>query len=334
MLAHDERVRSTAIRLLFLLGCLAMVPIGLAADLSLKADDQGLTVNGKSRFLLVISYFDGLRAAHLEQDFRYFRDVVRAGGVRVLPNWRACDDDIFEPECPPASDGLFDAATGQVRPAQLDALKRLVALAADHGLVVDVTFTRETLVPEMPVDAYQRAIVRTAEALKPYRNVLFDIQNEFDKNGLTEAEAGGIRAAIRRVDPARLVTASGSGAYEPEEAARFAVAHGMNLITVHDPRRDTWFLQETLGDVVSRALRAAAPTKLPVYLQEPTGWGSRSGDDVYADHFRRAVRAARRAGAAAWTFHQRVGFNLQSESFRARVERDASLKSTIESLAQ
>jgi hypothetical protein len=299
----------------------------------LTADGHRLLVNGRPGFLVFVSYFDGLRSAHLEEDFAYFRDVVRADGVRVLPNWRACDENIHEPRCPPADDGLFDARTGEVRPAKLEALRRLVGLAASHALVVDITFTRETLVPEMSVDAYRKAIVETAEALKPFRNSLFDIQNEFDKNGLTVAEAREIRAAIRRVDPARLVTASGSGAYDPEEAARFAMANGMDLIAIHDPREEgSWFLERTLDEIVSRAFRAAAPGKRPVYLQEPTGWGSRSDDDRDEGHFRSAVRAARRAGAAAWVFHQRVGFNLQGESFRVRISRDEAMKRTLESL--
>jgi hypothetical protein len=303
------------------------------ADLGLGTDGDRLTVDGRPTFLLIVSYFDGLRAVRLEEDFAYFRDVVGAGGVRVLPNWRACDENMYEPQCPPADDGLFDARTNEVRPDRLEALRRLVELAGAHDLVVDVTFTRETLEPEMSVDAYRNGILRTAEALKPFRNVLFDIQNEFDKNGLTVAEVAAIRAAIRQVDRSRIVTASGSGAYGPEEAAQFAVANGMNLITVHDPREEgSWFLEETADRIVSQALKAAAPTKLPVYLQEPTGWGSRSDDDVEGDHFRRAARAAKRAGAAAWTFHQRVGFNLQRESFRSRITRDEAMKRTLESL--
>lgn len=304
-------------------------------DLSLAASGDALTVNGKPTFLLFISYFDGPRSIRLGEDFEYFRDVVKADGIRVLPNWLSCEEDIHQPRCQPAGDGLFDGETGAVRAERLEALKRLITLAAGHRLVVDVTFTRDTLEPAMPIDAYRAAIVRTSEALKPYRNVLFDVQNEFDRDGLTEAQVGEIRAAIRKVDAERLVTASGSGAYKAEQAGRLAAEYGMDLITVHDPRReDTWFLDETLEEIVSGAKEAAGPGRLPVYLQEPTGWGSRSDDDTEAEHFRRAARAARQAGAAAWTFHQRVGFNLQRESFKARIARDPAMKTALESLAR
>jgi hypothetical protein len=304
------------------------------AALTLGANGARLTLDGRPEFLLFVSYFDGLRSPHIERDFEYLGSQTRVRGVRVLPNWLRCDEDIHDPHCSPARDGLFDAAAGSVRADRLEALQHLIAVAGAQGLVVDVTFTRETLAPEMPVDAYERAIVRTAAALKPFRNVLFDIQNEFDKNGLSPDEVGTIREGIRRVDPARLVAASGSGGYTPQEAARLAFDHGLDLLALHDPRREgSWFRRNTIADLVAKA-RDVPGRALPLYFQEPTAWGTRSDDDEVVAHFLEAAGSAERAGAAAWTFHQRVGFNLERESFRTRLGRDAPMKHLLESLGR
>ena len=49
--------------------------------------------------------------------------------------------------------------------------------------------------------------------------------------------------------------------------------------------------------------------------------GARSGrDDTNVEHFRTALRQAREAGAAAWTFHTRKGFRLDYRSFTSQEE--------------
>jgi hypothetical protein len=332
-------------RVLSLLTLVAALLAGIGASSSdtpptaLGIAGDRFTVDGEPKFLIFVSYFDGLRPAmtpagrqRLARDFDYLRETAGVDGIRILPNWRQCDENIYNPHCPPASDGLFDGGNRErpLRPAPLEALDRLLELAAWHGMLVDVTFTRETVVPEMSVPAYREAIVAAARELRGHRNVLFDVQNEFQINGLTEAEAAEIVAAVKAVDPSRIVTASPAGT--PEEAGRFARESGAAVVALHDPRVPGWSETATLTSVVTDARRGAAPAVLPIYLQEPTGWGYRGGDDTTSGRFAAAAEAARQAGAAAWTFHQRVGFNLQRESFQDRIARDAALKKELEGL--
>src|SRR5262245_55537937 len=60
----------------------------------LAASGSQLTLDGKPQFLLILSYFDGLRTmehapARVRSDFKYIKDTIRAHGIRVLVNW--CD---------------------------------------------------------------------------------------------------------------------------------------------------------------------------------------------------------------------------------------------------
>ena len=50
------------------------------------------TIDGRPRFLLLVSYFDALRAsdAALETDFTWFA-AHGIDGVRVFPNWWRCE---------------------------------------------------------------------------------------------------------------------------------------------------------------------------------------------------------------------------------------------------
>src|SRR5688572_14740180 len=60
----------------------------------LGVERDRFTVDGRPKFLLFISYFDGLRRAHanggagdLDTDFRYLKQIG-VDGIRVLPNWQ------------------------------------------------------------------------------------------------------------------------------------------------------------------------------------------------------------------------------------------------------
>jgi hypothetical protein len=306
----------------------------------LTVEGDAFAVDGARRFLLFVSYFDGVRQAstpeglaRLEGDFEYLSRTVRVDGIRVMPNWWRYSTELPTPDGNvKAVDTLFDPAQpAALRPAPLAALKTLIERAAAHGLIVDVTFTRETLTPDMNADAYREAVVAAARELAPYRNVLFDIQNEFDKNELTPAAVGAIRAAVNApgVDPARIViasTTSGSTEYEP--AGRIAAGQKLWAIAHHEDRRETWHEEAVVRAVIAALRAGAAPAVMPVYLQEPMPWSL--DEDSTDGHFASAARNAKKAGAAAWTFHQRVCFNLQEQSFKARLWTDPAMKAELE----
>ena len=295
------------------------------------------------KFLLFISYFDALRATDSDGDLSYIATTLHFDGIRVLPNWQR----RLATYCPEeTADRLFDASgniRGDTSPATgpLAKLIALIETARRHKLIVDVTFTRDT-VPGLSVDNYIRAVTRAATLLRPYRNVVFDLDNEVELHGMTETDVRRLRDAIvanadpRIGDPHRIVVASRSG--DITDVAAYNKRTGMSAVAYHDPREADWAAR--VPAVVAN-LRAAG---MPVYLQEPQAWnsglsicGSVEGKgkdaDGDANHFRTAVRNARAAGAAAWTFHTRQSFRLHAGgSLRSRIRASATEKALLERL--
>lgn len=288
------------------------------------------------RLLLFISYFDALRATDLETDLDYIANVLKFDGLRVLPNWLQRDANY----CAIAdTDLLFDSA-GNVHgdgPQPTGALKRLLDLVQAAGarrLVVDVSFVKNA---GMSPDAYVRAVTRTVSLLRPFENVIIDLQNEVDVNHLAEADVKRLLDGIRKDDPGRIVMVSRSGAVA--DAVAYNRRLGMSAVAYHDGRERGW---EARVPAVVDALKASGQ---PVYLQEPQAWNSglricertegvNRESDGDPERFRTAVANAKSAGAAAWTFHTRQSFRLDSGgSLRSRIEANAAEKMLLEGTA-
>ena len=218
---------------------------------------------------------------------------------------------------------------------------RVLERAAAHGLLVDVTFTRDTYDAAIPVDAYRTAIAGVAERLLAaggHRHVLFDVQNEYPIHGLTAADVHGILSAVEAVDPARIVTASGGGGDIVDDPA-------MDVVAYHDSREDDW--HEAGGGASGSSKRSGAGLRRagkPVYFQEPMPFRKFHPTAVTASGRGPARRGARRAmrgatGAAAWTFHTRQSFDLRSRTLVAdsrrptRTRRPSSKRSAPRSSA-
>jgi hypothetical protein len=75
---------------------------------------------------------------------------------------------------------------------------------------------------------------------------------------------------------------------------------------------------------------AARRGEKPIYLQEPQPWQDERAPDR-AERFLDAAARARRAGAAAWTFHTRSAFILRDgRSLTAQL--DAEQRAVLEGL--
>jgi hypothetical protein len=284
---------------------------------------DAFTVDGQPRFLLFVSYFDALDAsdAVLDEDFQNFTSHG-IDGVRIFANWWDCTS--MDACTTPSPRTLMDTA-GALRLPQLERLRRVLARAASQHLLVDLTFTRETVREgdrQLDVAGYDRGLLAiTRELTGKAPHVLFDLQNEVEIHGFgpSSETAGNLvrtRAELKQRDPSRVIVAStGSMDLVRQISAR----GGLDAMAFHDPRvRDWWTRTKT----VVRDLKAI--DKRPIYLQEPTASqqaGARSGrDDTDVEHFRDALRDARAAGAAAWTFHTRKGFRLDERSFTSQQE--------------
>lgn len=123
-----------------------------------------------------------------------------------------------------------------------------------------------------------------------------------------------IRDRVRLANPTLPVTASVTFGYGETHAAEDA----FDLLAFHEKRDihgswayDTDRLLGRLRDSLWTARRV-----LPIYLQEPNRFRRPDDRQLHLDdtteHYWVAARGAKRAGAAAWTFHTAAGFNLAS----------------------
>ena len=306
----------------------------------LGVDGPRFTVDGTPRFLLVVSYFDALRAADatLEADFAWLR---RHGidGVRIFPNWWRCAG-VRQCGGHAGDDTLMAAHDGALRPAVLARLKSVLATAGRHGLIVDLSFARETVRDaqerELSAAAYADALVAAVRALGPARHVMIDIQNEVYQNRLfaerAAADAPRVAALARRADGGPRIVFVSTNAAEAERYTYCGVdGCPLDVIAVHDAREPDWHdrTPAVVRDLVALGARLGPR---PVYLQEPQAWQDERAPDR-VERFLDAAARARRAGAAAWTFHTRSAFILrEGRSLASQV--DADERKALESLRQ
>ncbi len=286
----------------------AASPSGASAQ-RLSIDADRFLVDRTPRFLTFVSDFGATGALDPDADFAF---LVDAGfdGVRIWPN---------APDSP-----RLMRADGSLDPASLAHLRFVLDSARAHRLVVDLTFTAEH-VTGIDATRYGAAIVAAAASLAAYDNVLFDLQNERNVYGpggrpLPLADVQTIAAAVKRIQPWRIVTASNAPGMSPADAARFTGDARLDVTAYHDARTEAWHTRATAESIVA-ALRTNGR---PAYLQEPTRFPFPSTER--AEYFRAARENARRAGAAAWCFHTDLGFDLRTSRFadrlRARLQPD------------
>jgi len=279
-------------RMIGLMLTLALAGAGAGHATILGVEDTRFTLDGEEVFLLGISYYaaQGASAECMESDMSAFA-YTGINWIRVWATW-----DMF---------GEISAVdpSGAAREPYLTRLKSLVSVANERGIVVDLTLARGVGIANQV--AHLQAVRTLAEALKPWRNVYFDVANERnikDARYVSLEECGELRDAIKEIDPARLVTASHGGDISREELADYLRVARVDFITPHRPRNG--------------ASPAGTQTKTQEYLQ----WMAELGKIVpvhYQEPFRRDygrwqpeladfvadLRGAITGGAAGWCLH-------------------------------
>src|ERR1051326_5311010 len=283
------------------------------------------TVNGAPKFLVFVSYVDAMRRSYnggsndgdLDTDLRYLA-AFGYDGIRIFPNWYHYLSGAHADD-----DGLF-TSTGSIRTAQWPVFLRVRDTAAKYGLLVDVSFTMETISNLSRTD-YRSALQSVAAALTGYHNLVFDLQNEFtDDQRDSTADIQSFVSAVHSSagDPARLVTASidAGTVGDPVVAGQDFNNAGVQIAAYHDHRDPgTWYTDAAINSAVAGLKQGMGASPKPVYLQEPMPFatiGSNPTYDPTPGHARAAASAAKRAGAAAWTFHTRTTFDLATSKLR------------------
>jgi hypothetical protein len=286
----------------------------------LTVQGDRFAVNGQPRFLVFVSFFDALRMSRTawQQDLDWLKDKV--DGVRIFGNWHHwCDA-----RKPPVEDGVIQA-NGTLNVAQAADLVNFIKDAADRGLLVDLSFDHKLNdASEIPFPQYKQGLARVTDLIRPYRNVLIDVENEVTFGPkLSDVQVAELVAAVHNGvggisgDPKRLASASTESVSPPHITPAQAAAKSHDFIAYHT-RGEGWPDDTNVGNVLT-AIRSVTPK--PIYLQEPTSFSdspcppSKETHPVPA-HAAAAVTGAKRKGAAAWTFHNRNGFDLAAPGAR------------------
>ena len=305
----------------------------------LDMSGRSFTVNGVPRFLLFVSYFDAMRRSNsdgqntgdIDIDFAYIK-AKGFDGIRIFPNWFH-----YQTGAQADDDGLFTNGSA-IREEKWPVFLRVLNRAAANGLIVDVTFTRNT-VSGLSVTNFGLQIAEvTARLAGAYPHVLFDLHNEYHLHGLGSSDIELLlNQYVRPADPNRLVTASPDVA-TAYEAGALAASQGLDLVAYHDPRHPDWYTDTRVQEAVEGVRSGLGLNQKPVYLQEPMAIATlcppcpTSVTDTDPEHAWSAVNAAKRFGAAAWTFHTRSTFDLASTTFVARLNADPLQKTAFDAI--
>ncbi|HWR54563.1 MAG TPA: hypothetical protein VN428_25870 [Bryobacteraceae bacterium] len=185
---------------------LLIASVHASAQTRIGIDRTRFTLDSKPFEYTGVSFFNAIYNAEFnrsEEARRAFLAKFRRYGINVLRVWAQWDSPLgFVDTCPTCT--LY-VADGTLRPERLRTLHSILATSAAEGFVVELTlFSHESWGANIRLTDpdMERAVGRLAESLRPFRNVTFQIWNEFSHHTVPLARV------IRKVDPERLITSS------------------------------------------------------------------------------------------------------------------------------
>ncbi|MBI2065443.1 MAG: hypothetical protein HYT62_05365, partial [Candidatus Yanofskybacteria bacterium] len=236
--------------------------------------------------------------ATLDSDFAALR-AKGFDGIRMFTDWNPKDNPYQ----------LMDPS-GNIRPGRMAALINVIQKASANNLMVDVSFTRDT-VSGLEPNELQAGIVSVTQALMSYRNLYFDITNEADHDGTTcggggnarlcPTEARSIRDAVKAVDSQRIVSIS--PIYGNRQS--YIINGGMDFTLAHSALTG-------MRNEVSQA-RASTPG-LAVHMQEPDRCRTLNSCEYSVNQFLTSASDAKCSGATGWNFHTQAGYDLDNNT--------------------
>ena len=151
---------------------------------ALKIKDLGFTLDEKPFHYTGISFFNAIYNPTFNKDDdsrNTWLKKLKDHGINVIRVWGQWDNTRgFVDTCPTCT--LYES-NGDLRTEHLNTLKKIIEAADEQEMVVlFVLFQRESWNENIRLsdDASNKAVKTLAEALKPYRNLVFQIWNEFD----------------------------------------------------------------------------------------------------------------------------------------------------------
>lgn len=200
---------------------------------TIAIDDLNFTLDGQPFFYTGISFFNAIYNPAFnenEEVRKVWLEKFKSYGIHVIRIWAQWDNTRgFVDTCP---DCTLYHTDGSLRQEHLQTLKNIIASADEAGVVVlFVFFQRESWNENIRLsdEASDQAVRSLTQTLQPYRNVVFQIWNEFDHRTIDYLNI------IKSIDADRLVTnAPGYGGFlgNPEEN------EALDFLSPHTSRND------------------------------------------------------------------------------------------------
>lgn len=223
------------------------------------------TRNGQPFHFTGLSFFNAIYNPTFNKDAasrKAWLTKFKSNGINVLRIWAQWDNTLgFVDACSTCT--LYES-NGTLRAQPLNTLKIIIQAAAELDMVVlFVLFQRESWNDNIRLsnDASEKAVRAVSEQLKPYRNVILQVWNEFDHRTIEYTKI------IKSVDARRLVTnAPGYAGFLGTDAEN-AVLDFLSPHTTRDDDRHWEIAAKEIAYLIERHRK-------PVVDDEPARWDS------------------------------------------------------------
>jgi hypothetical protein len=283
-----------------------------AAKAGVTVAGTGFRLDGEPFPYTGVSFFNAVFNREFNRSADARRDWIakfKRYGINVLRLWGQWDTTRGMADAAP--DATLYNLDGSLRAAHVATLKAIAGEAREQGVVVELAlFSRQSWEEGIRLDdaAMDAAAAALARELMPYRNVTFQVWNEFDYR------VADVYAVVKRIDPARLVTNSPGYAavLGSDEENRL-----MDYLTPHTSRQD-----QTDGRPWEEAPREIAllveKFKKPVVDDEPARNGTPNfggpPDRTYPTDHILHIQAVRAAGGYPTYHHDMFQAGYGSEA--------------------
>ena len=202
-----DRTQGLKIFLFGLILLLPLLPAKAQDSPAIRIKGTRFTLNERPFDFAGVSFFNALYNPTFNSNEQTQLDWLKKFndyGITVIRIWGEWNNDLgFVDTCDSCT--LYHT-DGSLRPIYLDRLKALLRTTASLNMVVELAFfSSESKGKKLPDEAADRAVKEITLALKPYRNVLFQIWNEYNYRTLHYFDI------VKQRDSLRLVSNSPGG---------------------------------------------------------------------------------------------------------------------------
>lgn len=287
-----------------------------ASSTVLTTQNNYFLINGQPKFLVLSGYWDGLDAPNPQSDLNWLRSKG-FDGIRIFVNlWDYC------PGCSntyPSGNNPVINLNGSINQSRLNKLISIIDTADSLGMIVDVTFARETIGGDgrcfaqdgngvMCMPEFKQGVISVIGALRNKSNVFFDLQNEYDHPAIdiSNTDITDLKNRIRATYGDNVIlSVSGAGAGGQVGTAQF---FGMDMVNAH-------FAGTAVGGLNVDISGSLTPN-MPTYIGEPYNTSEVSGYST--QKLIGGATNAKRLGVAAWLFHSNASFGLNGVSLQSQ----------------